>query len=144
MNALRTSSIFFILLLFAVAGCGEAYDVPPLDQLAVELRNSEYRWDGPCSSEDRIPVLHAARALACIGDDAVPLLMDAAKDPNVDIISIYDALSEIGLPVDLYYDELMARDVSQLERWWHDNKDRTRSDRNEHRSSIGLPPVRLQ
>ena len=136
--------MFFILLLLSIAGCRESYDVPPLDQLAVELRNSEYRWNGPCSREDRIPVLHAARALACIGDDAVQTLLDAAKDPNVDIISIYDALSEIGLPVDLYHDELMARDVSLLEQWWHHNKDQTRSDRNEFRSSIGLPPVRVQ
>ncbi|SMP78239.1 hypothetical protein SAMN06265222_1255 [Neorhodopirellula lusitana] len=144
MNTLRKSSQLFALLLFAVAGCGESYGVPPVDQLAVELRNPEYRWKGPCSREDRIPVLHAARALACIGDDAVPTLLDAAKDPEVDIISVHDALSEIGLPVSLFYDDLMARDVSQLEQWWHENMERTRGARNEHRSIIGLPPVRVQ
>lgn len=143
LNAHRIPSIILLLLL-SIAACSQSRDIPLVERLAVELRNPEYRWDGPCSREDRIPVLHAARALAFIGDHAVPTLLDAAEDPTVDIISVYDALSEIGLPVSLYHDELMARDASQLEHWWHRNKDLTRAARNEHRSMIGLPPVRVQ
>lgn len=61
------------------------------DVLRAELKNPDYRWRGPISREDRIPVLHAARALAFLGDDAVPILIEAANDPEIDIISIHDA-----------------------------------------------------
>ena len=84
-----------LFILFAIAnGCNyqtypqrvtkhEARYLIPLDTLRQELKNDSYEWNGPCSCEDRIPVLHAARALAYWGDPAVPILIDAMKDPTI-------------------------------------------------------------
>ncbi len=113
-----------------------------LGQLKTELKNRNYVWNGPTTEEDRIPLLHAARALAFIGDDAVPILIDAAKDPQVDIHSIYDALAEIGIPVHHFWDDIMDRKMEGVENWWRENAESTRSARSEHRESIGLPSVR--
>lgn len=136
----------FIVWLTTLAGCSddslpETMSVPPITELASELSNPDFRWFGPCSREDRIPVSHAARALAYIGDAAVPVLFRAAQDDDVRILDVYDALDEIGLPVLLYHDELMARDVSGLEQWWHENRLSTALDRSWHRETIGLPRI---
>ncbi len=113
-----------------------------LDVLRVELKNPNYRWYGPTSGEDRIPFLHAARALAFMGDDAVPILIEAAKDPEIDIISINDALSEIGIPVHEFHNDIMNRNMQAVEQWWRENRKSTGSQRSRHRERIGLPPVR--
>jgi hypothetical protein len=108
------------------------------------LLDKSFRWDGPCSREDRIPVLHAARALAYIGDPAVPALFRAIRNESVDYLSVLDSLSEIGLPVNHYCNELRRPDptaIDRLERWWTENHKKTVSARSEHRVSIGLPSV---
>lgn len=127
------------ILLVTVSGCVRHMETKSPQALAVELHNSDYRWNGPCACDDRIPVLHAARELAYIGDDAVPVLLDAIEDPSLDFASIHDALVEIGLPVPLFYDELSARDANSLRAWWFKNRDRTKEARSEHRVDGGLP-----
>lgn len=113
-----------------------------IDQLKAELKNPDYRWNGPQSREDRIPALRAACALAYVGDDAVPILIDAAKDPDIDMVSIYDALSEIGIPVHQFQGDIMYRKMDDVESWWRKNAESTKSERSKHRMSIGLPPIR--
>ena len=134
--------IFIALMLPFISGCHRRVETLSVKQLATELHNSEYRWHGPCSREDRIPVLHAARELAYIGDEAVPVLLDAIEDPTIDFASIHDALSEIGLPVSLFYDQLDNRDATALREWWSGNADRTRDARSQHRLGGGLPVLR--
>ena len=68
--------------------------------LKAELKNPDYEWNGPTSVEDRIPNLHAAQALAYRGDSAAIVLFDAIDDPEIEIISIYDAISNLGIPAD--------------------------------------------
>lgn len=133
--------ICIVILLASIAGCQSRVETLSVDELAVELRNSDYRWDGPCSRDDRIPVLHAARELAYIGEDAVPVLLDAMDDPTIDFASIYDALSEIGLPVSVFDDRLHDRDSRSLRKWWLENAERTRDTRSQHRVGGGLPPL---
>jgi len=124
-----------------LAGCGDP-DLVALPTLKVELKNPGYRWDGPCSREERIPKLHAARALAYWGDPAVPILLDALEDPDIDIYSVEDALSEIGIPVHLYYPQIWKRDSGPVRRWWADHRMDTIGERSRHRAEIGLPPIR--
>lgn len=130
-------------MLAAVSGCGndQRFKTPPLSTLAAELRNPDYRWKGPCSREDRIPVSHAARALAYVGDDAVPTLLEALEDPDVRVICIVDALSEIGIPVEQFRDDLMKRDPSSVQLWWAQNANDTIPARSAYRLEIALPTV---
>jgi hypothetical protein len=133
--------ICLVILFAATPGCQNRVETLSLEQLAVELHNPDYRWYGPCSRDDRIPVLHAARELAYIGDDAVPVLLDAMEDPAIDFASIYDALSEIGLPVSLFDDRLQKRDAADLRKWWFENAGPTRDARSQHRIDGGLPAL---
>ena len=146
------SKTLLMCSLILLAGCSEkniaaqnlAHEtryLVPLKTLGVELRNPDYLWNGPCSQEDRIPVLHAARALAYWGDSAVPILLDTIDDSEVDINSVYDALSEIGIPVHEYQSEIMNRQSKGVRKWWADNQESTVGTRNEHRANIGLPSV---
>ena len=106
-----------------------------------KLLDKTFQWDGPCSHEDRIPVLHAARALAYIGDPAVPSLLRAIRNQSIDIVSVYDALAEIGLPVDDFWKDGKRGDPKPLEKWWKENRVRTAPRRSKHRQDIGLPPI---
>jgi hypothetical protein len=81
------------------------------------LLDKTFRWDGPCSREDRIPVLHAARALAYIGDPAVPALLRASKNKSINFVSVKDALAEIGLPVHQFWKDGNRADPTPLEKW---------------------------
>ena len=71
------------------------------------------------------------------------MLLNAIEDQSLDFASIHDALSEIGLPVSLYYDDLRERDASSLRKWWTENRDRTKDARSTHRIGGGLPPLDL-
>ncbi|HBO45063.1 MAG TPA: hypothetical protein DD670_14260 [Planctomycetaceae bacterium] len=106
-----------------------------------KLLDKDFRWNGPCSREDRIPVLHAARALAYIGDPAVPALFRASRNETIHFASVFDALQEIGLPTYKYLDEAHRKDTAALEKWWAENRDKTREERSKWRVEIGLPPV---
>ncbi len=67
--------------------------VESVEYYVEKLLDKKFTWTGPTSSEDRIPVLHAARALAYMGDPAVPTLLRASTNEAIDFVSIYDALS---------------------------------------------------
>ena len=112
-----------------------------IDFYTPKLLDESFNWEGPTSNEDRIPALQAARALAYIGDPAVPALLEAVSDPRIDIISLEDALSEIGLPASSFARDLQRRDASGLKEWWRVNESRTRKERSLHRVRIGLPPL---
>jgi hypothetical protein len=120
----------------------EPIEVKSIEYYEKKLLDKNFTWNGPCSSEDRIPVLHAARALAYIGDPAVPALLRASKNKSIDFISIYDALAEIGLPVHQYLNEQNRGDSTALEKWWAENREKTAAERSKHRKEIGLPPVK--
>ena len=142
-----------ILILFLIClslGCTgstrsahEALYLVPLETLSAELKNANYEWHGPTSCEDRIPTLDAACALAYRGDDAAATLFDALDDAEIEIFSVMDALSELGMPTHEYHDQIMARDSSGLRNWWIENQESTRADRNNHRLQIGLPPSQI-
>jgi hypothetical protein len=106
-----------------------------------KLLDKNFKWDGPCSREDRIPVLHAARALAYIGDPVVPALLRASKNKSIDIVSVYDALDEIGLPVYEFCKDGEWCDPAPLEKWWEENRSKTAPARSKHRRRIGLPAI---
>jgi hypothetical protein len=106
-----------------------------------KLLDKKFKWSGPCSREDRIPVLHAARALAYIGDPAVPALLRASKNESIDIVSVHDALAEIGLPVYEYWKDGQRGDPKPLQEWWEENRVRTVRERSKYRQSIGLPSI---
>ncbi len=112
--------------------------------LKAELKNPDYEWNGPTSVEDRIPNLHAAQALAYRGDSAAIVLFDAIDDPEIEIISIYDAISNLGIPAYRFRDQIFARDSSTVRKWWETNKDSSLAERNRHRLDIGLPPARIE
>ncbi len=142
--------IICIVLLIAV-GCTSAYATAehearflvPAEMLRMELKNPDYQWLGPTSNEDRIPVLHAARALAYRGDSSAEVLFDAVDDSDVEIISVLDAMSELGIPVHRFHDEIMARDSSTVRAWWAQNRELTLDERTQHRRQIGLPPAKI-
>lgn len=109
-----------------------------------QLHNSDFKWDGPTSIEDRIPANHAVRALACRGDAAVPVLLAIARDdPQVDKFSLFDALSEIGIPIWEFEDDFYDGKVGGVRAWWAKNREATLASRTEHRELIGLPPPDL-
>ncbi|XZE17691.1 hypothetical protein SH449x_002966 [Pirellulaceae bacterium SH449] len=106
------------------------------------LKNESFEWNGPCSTETIIPRLHAARALAFLGDPGVPYLLDAIDDPTIDIDSIYFALLECGILADLFEDELMVQRSSVgVRNWWYHNREHTINFRSKHRLAIGLPAI---
>lgn len=125
---------------------------PSVDVMAIEsveyyedkLLDKNYEWTGPTSHASRIPVLHAARALAFIGDPAVPALLRAVENDDVDIVSAYDALAEVGLPVREYHHEIMNRDSSGIATWWKDNQHSSIGRRNQIRELHGLPLIQTQ
>lgn len=112
-----------------------------VEYYAEKLHDEKYKWDGPCSNNHVLPRLHAARALAYIGDPAAPELLRALKNVQIDITSISEALSEIGLPVNEYWNEISVRDTTGIEKWWDENRERTAISRSIFRVSSGLPPV---
>lgn len=139
---LKSCKFFWCCLCLGLASCGG--DTSPADKsihfYSTQLRNPEFQWHGPTSREDRIPTLHAARAMAYIGDSAVEELVNAIPDNRVEIISIYDALSEIGLPVSDFESEIIDhRSASEIRQWWIANRESSRTIRNLHRKSTGLP-----
>ena len=90
------------------------------------------------------PDLHAACALAYLGDPAVPALFRASRNESIDYDSVFDALSEIGLPVIRYWNKPGRIDptaLEGLEQWWRENREKTAAARSQYRVSIGLPPV---
>lgn len=125
------------------SGCSRPYaDLKTPEYYYSNLGNESYKWYGPCSRETIIPRLHAARALAFLGDSGVPYLLDAIDDPTIDIDSIYFALLECGIPADLFEDELMVQRSSvEVRNWWYDNRERTIDVRSKHRLAIGLPAI---
>ena len=145
----RGDTLLVIALLFGAcfAACSsspperEIVKVESVEYYERKLLDKSFRWGGPTSREYRIPVLHAARALAYIGDDAVSSLLRGLEDERIDIDSIVDALSEIGLPVHEYDGEINRRESHGLIKWWTENREKTRASRSEHRVSIGLPAV---
>jgi hypothetical protein len=151
--------IFGVLFALALLGCGgrqsdnkpvrgepqppapAQFEVRSVEYYEGKLHDKTFIWNGPASEEDRIPVLHVARALAYLGDPAVPALLRAARDQSVDTNSIEDALQEIGLPAYKYEGDLLRRDPSSLEKWWNENRERTVRSRSDMRIGIGLPPI---
>lgn len=133
------------------AGCAnpshpshDAQYLVTLETLKIELKNPDYEWNGPTSVEDRIPMLHAAQALAYRGDSAADVLFDAIDDPEIEIISIFDAVSNLGIPAYRFRDEILSRDSSTVRKWWEKNRDSTLDERNRHRLNIGLPPALIK
>ena len=124
-----------------VAPRGKAVVLKSVEYYEKKLLDGTYQWDGPCPDTYQIPSLQAARALAYIGDPAVPALFRAVRNPSVQIYSVLVALDEIGLPVDSYEGDLLRRDPSSLERWWHENREKTVRTRSEFREDMGLPPI---
>jgi uncharacterized protein (TIGR03067 family) len=108
---------------------------------AKKLMDKNYRWDGPCWNGFVLPRLQAARALAYLGDPAVPALLQAARNETIDIHDVTSALGAIGLPTDKYWHELEHHYTSGIEKWWNDNRERTAVDRSKRRLYDGLPPV---
>jgi hypothetical protein len=116
--------------------------VESVEFYAGKLKDPGFVWKGWIANEGRIPVLHAARALACIGDEAVPLLLDALEDETIDKVSIFDALQHIGLPVGDFQEDLLdRRDTTRIRRWWERNRVTSRDVRSQYREQIGLPPL---
>ena len=116
--------------------------VESVEFYAGKLKDPGFVWKGWIANEGRIPVLHAARALACIGDEAVPLLLDALEDETIDKVSIFDALQHIGLPVGDFQEDLLdRRDTTRIRRWWERNRVTSRDVRSKYREQIGLPPL---
>ena len=113
------------------------------ETLRAELSNPKYEWLGPTSVEERIPILHAARALAYRGDSAAVVLFDAVDDPEIEIFSVLDAISELGIPAHEFHDEIMSRNTDRLREWWEANRASTLDQRNGHRKRIGLPPAQI-
>jgi hypothetical protein len=131
-----------VALFVFVTSCGKHLDVRSPAFYAGKLGDTKFRWLGPTSVEDRIPRDHAARALAFIGDPAVPYLLNAIDREDLDIVSIYDALSEIGLPVSDFENEIVhRRDSSGIREWWQEHAGSTRAFRSKHRRAIGLPEL---
>lgn len=132
--------IIFVLIGCSTIGCKARREpVGSPEYYFANLHNPDFVWRGPTSREDRIPKLQAARALAHIGDPAVPYLIKAIKDPSIDIISIYDALSEIGLPVQEYKTQIIEdRDAAGIGEWWILHGTETKQQRELFRREIGV------
>lgn len=125
------------------SGCSRWYaDLKTPEHYYSNLSNESYEWHGPCSRETIIPRLHAARALAFLGDSGVPFLLNAIDDPTIEIESIYLALLECGIPVDAFEDEVIVQRSSiQARNWWYHNQLNTIDLRSKHRLAIGLPAI---
>jgi len=144
--------VLIVLMVASMAACGDKHmsqseietmkkEAAKVDFYERMLMDKEFTWNGPTSHEDRIPWLPAARALAAIGDPAVPALLRAIENESIDIVSVYDALSEIGLPAYEYRSEIYQRKASGISNWWKENRDKTRSKRSARQVRIGLPPL---
>jgi len=115
----------------------------PVKYYLKQLKNEEFIWTGVTSNEDRIPSIHAARALVILGDAAVPGLLAAAGDDEIERTSIFDALNEIGIPMDGFRTDFFQGDVERINAWWEKNGSRTIKERTDYRKSIGLPAPNL-
>lgn len=122
----------------------EFTDVRSVTFYESKLEDRSFVWDGPTSHADRIPASHALRALSFIGDAAVPcLLRIAATTTSSDQrIGVYDALAEVGLPVN-EFPEVQNGDTVGISKWWKDNRESSMEARTVHRNVIGLPPPNL-
>jgi hypothetical protein len=138
----RTFCTLLVLIACSAMGCKHRREQPVIESPEFyfsNLRNQDFVWRGSTSREDRIPKLHAARALAYIGDPAVPCLFRAITDESIEIVSIYDALSEIGLPVELYQTQIIEnRSSSDIVNWWKLHGTETRHQRELYRKEIGI------
>jgi uncharacterized protein (TIGR03067 family) len=109
------------------------------------LQDKDFQWRGPFPYNAYIlpRAVPAARALAFIGDSAVPTLLSALDHNSGDADSIWYALHAIGFPVDEgeYTAAVFARRTEVLRRWWSENRDETAASRSVRRRSGGLPPV---
>lgn len=107
-----------------------------------KLKDRNYRWTGPTSKENRIPKLHAARALAYLGDAGVEFLLYAVDDPKIDRDSVYDALSEVDLPVEFFENDILYKNnAGRLRDWRRENRIDSKDQRSRHRVQIGLPAL---
>ncbi|MEQ8791318.1 MAG: hypothetical protein RIC55_33965 [Pirellulaceae bacterium] len=135
-----------IVLAAALCSCSSSnseVEVESVEFYVAKLSDSDFVWHGPASNEVRIPKLPAARALAYLGDDAVPALFDVMENDEIDKFSIYDALAEIGLPVERFSEALLERrDTMGIRAWWKENRVASKADRSRHRIRIGLPAVK--
>ncbi len=136
-------AFFAALMAICSSGCSRPYaDTKTPAYYFSNLRNESFEWHGPCSRETIIPTLHAARALAFLGDPGVPFLFDAIDDPTIEIESIYLALLECGVPVDAFEDEVIGQRSSvKVRDWWYHNQLPTIDVRSKHRLAIGLPAI---
>jgi hypothetical protein len=135
---------FLCVLLLIVVGCVEPeIKTMPAEYYFLQLKNKSFVWHGPCSIESVIPSRQAARALAYLGDGGVPYLLDAIDDPEVEIYSLYHALSECGLPVEDFEKEIITQRSSvEIREWWDRCRQGTLSMRSRHRQEIGLPALK--
>lgn len=86
------------------------------------------------------------RALAYIGDPAVPALFRLIENPrlhDVDLFHVRTALSYIGLPVHekKFWEPLLDRNAGPLREWWEENQQATKKQRSQWRLEKGLPPI---
>jgi len=141
-STFRVAVLLTVVSLSSCSGRGATVEVESVEFYAGKLKDPGFIWRGPVSNEDRIPVLHAARALAYIGDESVPVLFDAMEDETIDKVSIFDALEEIGLPVwDFQEDLLDRRDTIRIRQWWEEKGVGSKSARSRYRVQQGLPPL---
>lgn len=149
MGKIIGSGIAGLFLVFSLLGCPSQKATQSIElrqpaEYAKELSNEEFKWNGPVSREDRIPISHAARALAYLGDPSVPYLFDSVANTDVSILSIYDALSEIGLPVEDYREEIVTnRKITGISKWWDEHRFTSLRARSHWRQGIGLPPIEV-
>ncbi len=90
--------------------------------------------------ERDLAVVH--RALACIGDAAVPAIIQSAREEGADFYDIWHALNEIGVEVPSRY-ELQETDLVAIEQRWKENREDSLEWRTVTRKMIGLPPPNL-
>lgn len=135
-----------LLLIVSSSSCSnmpdEKLSVEPVEYYVGKLVDETFVWKGPTANEYRVPKNQAARALAYLGDPAVDHILDAIAKDLIDINSAYDALREIGLPMDKFQDDLYKdRDVSRVRTWWANNQESTKTKRSDYREQIGLPKI---
>ena len=129
------------------------YEQSKLDDLQLQqvgyyldrVNDEGFEWRGPVSNKVSRPADPALQALVCIGDPAVPGLLQLAESgyERPTQVQICDALAEIGLPVALYYDELMAGQTDGLGLWWLYDGKPSLAKRTTIRNAKGLPPPNL-
>lgn len=148
MEEIIDSRLLFLTLIVSVcfcAGCNksEAIHVESAAFYAKRLKDKDFVWQGPVASGDRVPTVQAARALAFVGDESAGFLFSAIEDREVDIYSVYDALRELGIPVEQFHESIVEnRDAEEIKQWWMQNKESSKDHRSKIRAVIGLPPIR--